>query len=157
MSSSVIVISSLTNIVVILVVCLKIFFIQLIRYIKTRIKLQLYRSGTAPQKTDIVEFSPLAHGGSCHIGLKPNCTAISVSELPWYLHGDQLYYVTIKVSNTIGLYVLAVSDAYVHTVQKASKGVVHDISEIPSIKQVCFQAFFLFSHQFCWLFVPVFF
>lgn len=68
--------------------------------------------------------------------LKPvTCTAFSTQSLPWHLHGEQDYFVTIKVRDTAGQYVTASSTGYRHDIKLASQGIVQDI-DTDSSKQV---------------------
>lgn len=91
-------------------------------------------AGSEPYKNDVTGFRPVSEGGTCLWDtMSVNCTAIFTGNLPWNLHGSQNYFITIKASNPIGLYALAVSDVYVHNVYLASEGVVFDIN--PSSSQ----------------------
>ena len=83
-------------------------------------------AGHTEYGTDVQGYEPIRSGGGCTIGVTPGCTAAAIADLEWYLHGHNVYYVTVKVENTAGLYTMMTSQPYVHDVQMASLGVVID-------------------------------
>ena len=85
--------------------------------------------GTTRNGKDVLPFSRLSTGGSCNLITPPTCAAFPTDSLPWHLHGELDYYVTIKVRDTAGHFVTACSEPYRHNIELASKGIVHDIDE----------------------------
>ncbi|XP_053400998.1 uncharacterized protein LOC128557563 isoform X2 [Mercenaria mercenaria] len=83
--------------------------------------------GSNRNAQDILPFNRLSIGGSCNSLIPPTCTAFSTHFLPWHLHGEQYYFVTIKVRDTSGHFVTASSNQYKHNIELASKGVVQDV------------------------------
>ena len=77
--------------------------------------------------TQIQQFKPLSVGGTCTDIISPICTAVNITTLDWYLHGNHKYYVSVKVSNTAGLVTIESSDPYIHNVQVPDEGVVFDV------------------------------
>ena len=75
---------------------------------------------------DVLPFQGLSSGCSCKVPV--GCSAINTDRLNWHLHGHQRYYVTVKASNTVGLFTLESSDEYIHDVELPSVGVVFDVS-----------------------------
>ncbi|XP_060578984.1 uncharacterized protein LOC132735961, partial [Ruditapes philippinarum] len=86
--------------------------------------------GTTRNGKDVITFSKILTGGSCNSLTPPSCAAFSTHSLPWHLHGELDYFVTIKVRDTAGHFVTAYSKPYRHNnIQLASRGIVHDIDE----------------------------
>ncbi|XP_053390115.1 uncharacterized protein LOC123523221, partial [Mercenaria mercenaria] len=83
--------------------------------------------GSNRNAQDILPFNRLSIGGSCNSLIPPTCTAFSTNFLPWHLHGEQYYFVTIQVRDTAGNFVTGSSNQYRHNVELASKGVVQDV------------------------------
>jgi hypothetical protein len=83
--------------------------------------------GTTRNGKDILPFTRISTGGSCNSLTPPTCSALSTHVLPWHLHGEIDYFVTIKVRDTAGHFVTASSKPYRHNIELASKGIVHDI------------------------------
>ncbi|XP_069133969.1 uncharacterized protein [Argopecten irradians] len=77
--------------------------------------------------TDVQPYKPLTGGATCTLKQDPDCTAASLAKLDWDLHGHHTYYVTVKAENSVGLFVMATSNAYIHDVQLAAKGLVLDV------------------------------
>jgi hypothetical protein len=77
----------------------------------------------------VLPFGRISTGGSCISLTSPTCTAFSTHLLPWHLHGEIDYFVTIKVRDTAGHFVTACSKPYRHNIELASRGIVHDIDE----------------------------
>ncbi|XP_053398947.1 uncharacterized protein LOC128556937 [Mercenaria mercenaria] len=92
--------------------------------------------GTTRNGKDLLSFDSLSAGGSCTIHKPPSCTAISTHSLPWHMHGELHYFVTIKVRDTVGLFVTASSTEYRHYIELASQGVVQDIDDDSTVKFV---------------------
>ncbi|XP_076085327.1 uncharacterized protein LOC143056126 [Mytilus galloprovincialis] len=84
--------------------------------------------------TDVQGYQPLKSGSSCVLSQPPSCTAVNVSDLDWYLHGNHTYYVSVKVTNTAGQTAIQSSGPYIHDVQLPAEGVVLDIEtqDIPT-------------------------
>ncbi|XP_046575805.1 uncharacterized protein LOC124283822 [Haliotis rubra] len=83
--------------------------------------------GSSRGGSDIFPFLPLLSGGGCSVSTPPACTAVATSDLHWDLHHAQTYYISVKVTNIVGLWTIGVSDPYVHDVIPPSRGVVFDI------------------------------
>ena len=83
--------------------------------------------GSSKDFSDILPFQNIGTGGSCDHSNGQNCAAVSTDLLPWKLHALQTYYVAIKATDTVGMFVLAWSEKYQHSVTKASTGIVYDI------------------------------
>jgi hypothetical protein len=83
--------------------------------------------GTTRNGKDILPFTRISTGGSCNSLTPPTCSALSTHLLPWHLHGEIDYFVTIKVRDTAGHFVTAGSKPYRHKIELASRGIVHDI------------------------------
>ncbi|CAC5360416.1 unnamed protein product [Mytilus coruscus] len=77
--------------------------------------------------TDIQDFQPLQSGDSCTLTYPPNCTAVDITNMDWFLHGHHSYYVSIKITNSAGLVTIQTSDPYIHDVQLPAEGVIIDI------------------------------
>ncbi|XP_060604506.1 uncharacterized protein LOC132757271 [Ruditapes philippinarum] len=86
--------------------------------------------GTTRNGKDVITFSKILTGGSCNSHTPPTCAAFSTHSLPWHLHGELDYFVTIKVRDTAGHFVTAYSKPYRHSIEMASRGIVHDIDGI---------------------------
>ncbi|XP_053398434.1 uncharacterized protein LOC128556766 [Mercenaria mercenaria] len=85
--------------------------------------------GTSRKGKDVLPFHSLSTGGSCNSLTPPTCTAFSTRSLPWHLHGELDYYVTIKVKDTAGHFVTGCSREYRHNVELASQGIVQDVDD----------------------------
>ena len=85
--------------------------------------------GTTRNGKDVLPFSRISTGGSCNSLKPPTCAAFSTHSLPWHLHGELDYYVTIKVKDTAGNFLTTCSKPYRHNIELASSGIVHDIEE----------------------------
>ena len=90
--------------------------------------------GSVKHGLDILPFKRLSPGCSCKVPV--TCTAINIGRLNWHLHGHQRYYVTVKASNTIGMFTLASSDEYIHDVELPSFGVVFGV-DVEATSLVC--------------------
>ena len=77
--------------------------------------------------TQIQQYKPLSAGGTCTDITTPTCTAVNITTLDWYLHGNHQYYTAIKVINTAGLVTIESAGPYLHNVQLPAEGVVFDI------------------------------
>lgn len=88
-------------------------------------------SGNTALGTQIQQYMPLSTGGTCTDIVTPTCTAVMVTTLDWFLHGNHKYYVSIKVTNTAGLFMIKSSGPYIHNVQLPAEGVVFDIEPHP--------------------------
>ncbi|XP_052095904.1 uncharacterized protein LOC127731085 [Mytilus californianus] len=88
-----------------------------------------YAIGRLKYGTDILDFSPLSFRKSCHQSKPPICTAIEARYLPWSLHADHEYYITIKVTNLAGLTATHTSEPYKHYTQMPVPGVVFDVNK----------------------------
>ncbi|KAI8509825.1 hypothetical protein Bbelb_122530 [Branchiostoma belcheri] len=58
-----------------------------------------------------------------------SCVALPMSHLEWHLHGNQVYYVTLRVTNSAGLTSTLTSTPYHHDVELPSVGVVFEVAE----------------------------
>ncbi|XP_067684738.1 uncharacterized protein [Haliotis asinina] len=83
--------------------------------------------GTSPYGSVILPFSHLRSGTGCTVTYPPTCTAIAVTDLDWDLHHSHTYYVSVRVTNIVGLSTVVVAEPYVHDVRLPSRGVVMDI------------------------------
>ena len=61
-----------------------------------------------------------------HQGYK-YCWDVSTDLLPWKLHALQTYYVAIKTTNTVGMFVIAYSEKYQDSVARATTEMVYDV------------------------------
>ncbi|CAG2234222.1 unnamed protein product [Mytilus edulis] len=77
--------------------------------------------------TDIQDFLPLQSGDICTFTYPPNCTAVDITNMDWFLHGHHTYYVSIKITNSAGLVTIQTSDSYIHDVQLPAEGVIIDV------------------------------
>ncbi|XP_076117799.1 uncharacterized protein LOC143085385 [Mytilus galloprovincialis] len=77
--------------------------------------------------TDIHDFLPLQSGDICTFTYPPNCTAVDITNMDWFLHGHHTYYVSIKITNSAGLVTIQTSDSYIHDVQLPAEGVIIDV------------------------------
>ncbi|XP_046345841.2 uncharacterized protein LOC124126446 [Haliotis rufescens] len=84
--------------------------------------------GSSPGGSDIIPFLPLQSGGGCSVSTPPSCTAVATRDLQWDLHHGHTYYVSVKVTNIVGLWTVGVSEPYVHNVRLPSLGVILDVS-----------------------------
>ncbi len=55
---------------------------------------------------------------------------VPFASLDWSMHGDHVYYVSIRVENAAGSSSIVTSRPYRHVVQLPSKGVVLDVEDI---------------------------
>ncbi|XP_046570853.1 uncharacterized protein LOC124279103 [Haliotis rubra] len=83
--------------------------------------------GTSPYGTEVLPFNDLRSGTGCSVTYPPTCTAIAVTDLLWDLHHSHAYYVSVRVTNIVGLSTVVVAEPYVHDVRLPSRGVVMDI------------------------------
>ncbi|XP_056015772.1 uncharacterized protein LOC125675332 [Ostrea edulis] len=83
--------------------------------------------GHTPRGTQVQKYRSLMTGVSCADTKPANCTAMSVSDMEWGIHGNHTYYITIKAENAAGLTTYGVSEPYIHNVQLPSTGIVMDI------------------------------
>ena len=93
--------------------------------------------GIKPYGLDVLPFSPVLRGGSCTSEHNPpTCAAVNVNTLPWQLHGQQTYYVTLLGRNSAGLSTEITSLPYFHVVDVPLQGLVWDID--PSVIEVMY-------------------
>ncbi|CAH1242631.1 Hypp6913 [Branchiostoma lanceolatum] len=80
--------------------------------------------------TELSAFAPVESFLESHT-LCPTtpCVALPVSQFEWDLHGDQVYYVTLRVTNSAGLTSSLTSTPYHHNVELPSVGVVFELAE----------------------------
>ncbi|XP_046562882.1 uncharacterized protein LOC124271765 [Haliotis rubra] len=83
--------------------------------------------GTKDGKSTIIPFTTLQSGGGCTLTSPPTCTAVALTDLHWDLHHSHTYFVSVRVTNIVGLSTLAVSEPYVHDVMPPLRGVVEDV------------------------------
>ncbi|XP_071082513.1 uncharacterized protein [Haliotis cracherodii] len=93
--------------------------------------------GTSPYGTEIRPFIALQSGAGCTVTSPPTCTAVALRDLHWDLHYSHAYYVSVRVTNTVGLSTVAVAEPYVHDVTLPSRGVVMDVC--PESEEELFQ------------------
>ncbi|XP_019617771.1 PREDICTED: uncharacterized protein LOC109465072 [Branchiostoma belcheri] len=87
-----------------------------------------YSVGHHPGTTEVHDFAPLTTDDKfCNITSPPTCLTIPLSALDWHLHGQNTYYVSIRVENAAGLSTVATSQPYVHFVGLPSRGVVMEV------------------------------
>ncbi|XP_046581223.1 uncharacterized protein LOC124288738 [Haliotis rubra] len=90
-----------------------------LRYLK-------YEVSVSGQST-IIPFTTLQSGGGCTLTSPPTCTAVALTDLHWDLHHSHTYFVSVRVTNIVGLSTVAVSEPYVHDVMPPLRGVVEDV------------------------------
>ncbi|WAR05117.1 hypothetical protein MAR_020486 [Mya arenaria] len=83
--------------------------------------------GSARFTSNVVPFSAQRSGGSCNINDTTSCTAVDMRSLKWALHENTDYYVTVKATDPLGLFVVASSERYTRYYELPSSGVVYDI------------------------------
>ena len=85
-------------------------------------------TGNTPYGTQLLEFTSFSMFDSamCNETQQPSCIAIVTDILDWDLHGDHIYYISIRVTNAAGLSVTATSEPYRHVIDLPSAGVVLD-------------------------------
>ncbi|XP_046561789.1 uncharacterized protein LOC124270793 [Haliotis rubra] len=83
--------------------------------------------GTKDGKSTIMPFTTLQSGGGCTLTSPPTCTAVALTDLHWDLHHSHTYFVSVRVTNIVGLSTVAVSEPYVHDVMPPLRGVVEDV------------------------------
>ncbi|XP_070573775.1 uncharacterized protein [Ptychodera flava] len=98
--------------------------------------------GEAPGDTSMMSYVPLStlESDICEVTIPPSCVAVPTDMLDWHLHGEQTYYISIKVTNVAGLSVVASSLPYKHVVLLPREGVVYDIVS-PDERGVSFKNF----------------
>ncbi|KAI8519531.1 hypothetical protein Bbelb_027880 [Branchiostoma belcheri] len=78
-------------------------------------------AGHSPGGTELSVFAPvksfLQSNSLCTIAF---CVALPMSQLEWHLHGNQVYYVTLRVTNSAGLTSTLTSTPYHHNVELPS-------------------------------------
>ncbi|XP_046572648.1 uncharacterized protein LOC124280704 [Haliotis rubra] len=85
-------------------------------------------------QSTIIPFTTLQSGGGCTLTSPPTCTAVSLTDLHWDLHHSHTYFVSVRVTNIVGLSTIAVSEPYVHDVMPPLRGVVEDV--IPAGRRI---------------------
>ncbi|XP_078658227.1 uncharacterized protein LOC144903711 [Branchiostoma floridae x Branchiostoma belcheri] len=87
-------------------------------------------AGHSPGGTELSVFAPvesfLQSNSLCPTS---SCVALPMSHLEWHLHGNQVYYVTLRVTNSAGLTSTLTSAPYHHDVDLPSVGVVFEVAE----------------------------
>ncbi|XP_071088930.1 uncharacterized protein [Haliotis cracherodii] len=78
-------------------------------------------------QSTLIPFTALQSGGGCTLTSPPTCTAVALTDLHWDLHHSHTYFVSVRVTNIVGLSTVAVSEPYVHDVMLPLRGVVEDI------------------------------
>lgn len=84
-------------------------------------------SGQHAFEHNIQEFIGIKTGGPCTTTAPPTCTVVSISTLKWSLHSYHDYYITLKITNAIGLSTTVSSLSYKHDPHLPTEGVVFDI------------------------------
>ncbi|XP_070571537.1 uncharacterized protein [Ptychodera flava] len=81
-------------------------------------------------ETNVMSYVSISNLQSsvCQTTTPPTCAAIPTDILDWNLHGDHVYFMSIKVTNVAGLSVVATSNPYYHVVQLPSTGNVYETS-----------------------------
>ncbi|XP_070573746.1 uncharacterized protein [Ptychodera flava] len=74
----------------------------------------------------------------CEVTVPPSCVAVPTDIFDWHLHGEQTYYISIKLTNVAGLSVVTSSLPYRHVVLLPREGVVYDIAS-PDERGVSFK------------------
>ncbi|XP_046557202.1 uncharacterized protein LOC124266452 [Haliotis rubra] len=97
----------------------KAFTDPVLRYLK-------YEVSVSGQST-IIPFRRLQSGGGCTLMSPPTCTAVALTGLHWDLHHSHTYFVSVRVTNIVGLSTIALSEPYVHGVMSPLRGVVEDV------------------------------
>ncbi|XP_067663316.1 uncharacterized protein [Haliotis asinina] len=93
--------------------------------------------GTKVGKSTMIPFTTLQSGGGCTLTSPPTCTAFATTDLQWDLHHSHTYFVSVRVTNIVGLSTVAVSEPYVHDVMPPLHGVVVDV--IPPGEETLFR------------------
>ncbi|XP_071084119.1 uncharacterized protein [Haliotis cracherodii] len=83
--------------------------------------------GSKDEQSTVIPFTALQSGGGCTLTSPPTCTAVALTDLHWDLHHSHTYFVSVRVTNIVGLSTVAVSEPYVHDVALPSHGVVEDV------------------------------
>ncbi|XP_046557203.1 uncharacterized protein LOC124266453 [Haliotis rubra] len=83
--------------------------------------------GSEGGQSTISPFTTLKSGGGCTLTSPPTCTAVALTDLHWDLHHSHTYFVSVRVTNIVGLSTVAVSEPYVHDVMPPLRGVVEDV------------------------------
>ncbi|XP_067663255.1 uncharacterized protein [Haliotis asinina] len=83
--------------------------------------------GTKVGKSTMIPFTTLQSGDGCALTSPPTCTAFALTDLHWDLHHSHTYFVSVRVTNIVGLSTVAVSEPYVHDVMPPLRGVVEDV------------------------------
>ncbi|XP_078574183.1 uncharacterized protein LOC144860694 [Branchiostoma floridae x Branchiostoma japonicum] len=83
-----------------------------------------------PGSTELFAFAPVKSNAFCPATILPSCAVLPLSSFEWHLHGDQVYYVTLRTTNSAGLASSVTSPPYRHNVQLPSEGVVFEIAEL---------------------------
>ncbi|XP_048243311.1 uncharacterized protein LOC124141844 isoform X1 [Haliotis rufescens] len=83
--------------------------------------------GSKDGQSTLIPFTALQSGGGCTLTSPPTCTAVALTDLHWDLHHSHTYFVSVRVTNIVGLSTVAVSEPYVHDVMLPLRGVVEDV------------------------------
>eukprot|EP00058_Branchiostoma_floridae_P023180 XP_002608670.1 hypothetical protein BRAFLDRAFT_73893 [Branchiostoma floridae] len=78
---------------------------------------------------ELFTFSPVESSTLCPTTTPPSCVSLPVSNFEWHLHGNHVYYVTVRVTNSAGLTSSVTSMPYHHNVELPSVGVVFELAE----------------------------
>ncbi|XP_070557450.1 uncharacterized protein [Ptychodera flava] len=82
--------------------------------------------------SSIMAFTPIEQltKGLCEVTIPPiSCVAIPTSNLSWSLHGEHVYFVSVKVENVAGLHTVATSRPYKHNVVLPRSGTVFEFDK----------------------------
>ena len=83
--------------------------------------------GTTSYGVDVYPFSNIKAFGACESTYPPTCTALLLDELDQNAQQSKMYYITIRVNNTVGLVTRASSKPFRHDVLASSSGIVIDV------------------------------
>ncbi|XP_078585869.1 uncharacterized protein LOC144867679 [Branchiostoma floridae x Branchiostoma japonicum] len=85
--------------------------------------------GRLSGSAELFTFSPVESSTLCPTTTPPSCVSLPVSNFEWHLHGNHVYYVTVRVTNSAGLTSSVTSMPYHHNVELPSVGVVFELAE----------------------------
>ncbi|XP_064643194.1 uncharacterized protein LOC135497317 isoform X2 [Lineus longissimus] len=84
--------------------------------------------GTTSGGTDVVSWSPITPGADCQAASPPTPSCTHIPMKARRLHPGDTYYISIRATNYVGLFVVVTSVAVKHYADSPAKGYVRDVA-----------------------------
>ncbi|CAC5390406.1 unnamed protein product [Mytilus coruscus] len=85
-----------------------------------------YAVGSTVSRQDVQSFTSIDSVGPCTAAYPPQCSAVLISDLQWPLHSNHDYYISLRVTNVLGMSSIKTSEPFRY-VQLPTKGVIFDV------------------------------